>query len=34
MATKADRSVKRGQALQVKQARANGAQQEQVAPAS
>lgn len=34
MATKADRSIKRGQALQAKQARAQSAQQEEVAPAS
>ncbi len=33
LTTKAERSVKRGQALQVKQARANAAQQEPVAQA-
>lgn len=32
MTTKAERSVKRGQALQVKEARSNAAQQEQAAP--
>ncbi|MDP3788079.1 MAG: 50S ribosomal protein L32 [Candidatus Chromulinivorax sp.] len=34
MTTKAERSVKRGQALQVKEARSNAAQQEQAAPAT